>query len=316
MRLTSPIGLGLRALLSATIAGLALLASVYVVGAFAAEAILVVAAELGPVAMTERNILWTLAVGSTLVLPFFALVVAAAVRRERRQLLEGTVPVDEIDAETARALEATATRLANQFDVAPPQLRLRSESAPLAYTTSRPSDPVVSIRRRGAPIVVLSRGLVQTLPERELEAVLAHEFAHLANDDLQLISWLLVPLFAAEFLYDNDEDEKWQLDPLGWVLTTVALVGIGVFSRGRELAADRGAAAATGDPGALAAALERLAERPDRRPSMDLRHARSTSAINVLPTLGDGETGGLRATHPPLEARLEALRPIAAERGP
>lgn len=176
-------------------------------------------------------------------------------------------------------------------------------------------DPVVAVRRNGSPILVLSKGLIETLPERELEAVLAHEVAHLSNDDLQLTSWLLVPLFAAEFLHDDGE-RPWDGDPIGWLLATVALVGVGVFSRGREIAADRAAVAATGDPGSLASALERLDDHRSSRPTTDLRkHAQSTNAVSVLPTLGTADSpSGLRSTHPPLETRLEALRSLSRER--
>ncbi|WP_049927637.1 M48 family metallopeptidase [Halopiger goleimassiliensis] len=314
MRLTSPVGLLVRALLGACVSGLALLGSAYTVVAFAAAVVLVVVTEVGPVALTESNVLWALGLGSVLVLPCFAFVVAHAIRLERRRLLETTVPVAATDSETARTLEATATRLAAQFDVSKPAIRLHPAETPVAYTTYRPTDPVVAIRRTGSPVVVVSKGLVRTLSNEEREAVLAHEFGHLANDDLQLTSWLLVPLFAADFLDDNDDE--WRVDPLGWVLTSVGLVGVGVFSRGRELAADRAAVEATGNPGALASALETLHDRRTRRPTTDLRaSARTTNAINVLPTLGDSGpgTGGLRGTHPPLEARLEQCRSLAVD---
>lgn len=317
MRLTGPIGLGVRALLAAGITGATLLASAYTITVFAAAVVVFAAMQLGPLEFTETRFLWALGISAVPVLPCFVLVIAHSIRRERRRLLKGTVSVAEIDAAGARALEAAATRLAKRFDVAVPDVRLHPDETPVAYTTYRPEDPVIAVRRRGSPVVVVSKGLVGTLSRQEVDAVLAHEFAHLANDDLQLTSWLLAPLFAAEFLYDNEEDEKWQIDPLGWGLTSVALLGIGVFSRGRELAADRAAAEAIGDPGPLATALERLDDRRRHRPSTDLRHTRSTNAINVLPTLGEdgGNPGGLRSTHPPLEARLEALRSLAAERG-
>ncbi|ADD04552.1 peptidase M48 family protein [Natrialba magadii ATCC 43099] len=325
MRLTGPIGIGVRALLGAGITAVTLLASAYVITVFAAAVLIFVAMQLGPLEFTETGFLWALAIGAIPVLPCFAIVIAHAIRLERVELLEGTVPAAEIDANGGRTLEASATRLATQFDIATPEVRVRSDTTPLAYTTARPTDPVLAVRRRSSPVIVVSKGLVQTLSSAELEAVLAHECAHLANDDLQLISWLLVPLFAAEFLYEaheddedseDNEDKQWQLDPLGWTLTSLSLVGLGVFSRGRELAADRAAVEATGDPGALASALERLANRRHRRrrrPSTDLRHAQSTNAINIMPTLGEGgDLGGLRSTHPPLEVRLRELRSVAA----
>jgi heat shock protein HtpX len=187
---------------------------------------------------------------------------------------------------------------------------------PFAYATSRPNDPLLGVRRTGEPVIVVSKGLVRTLPRDETAAVLAHEFTHLANDELRLTAWLLVPLVATEFLHDGRETPTDGREPLEWLLATVALAGVGVFSRGREIAADRAAVAATGDPGSLASALERLDDHRSSRPTTDLRkHARSTNAVSVLPTLGtDDSLSGLRSTHPPLETRLEALRSLTRDR--
>lgn len=315
MRLTSPAGLGIRALLGAGVAGAVLVASAVVVAVSGAALLLAVPALVAPDGWLERGLLWGVAISAVLVLPAFAVVVGYLVRYERRLLLEGTAPVTTIDAEATRALDDDATRFATQFGVPEAQIRLHPASAPFAYTTARPSDPLLGVRRTGSPVIVVSKGLVRTLPRDETAAVLAHEFAHLANDDLRLTSWLLVPLVAAEFLHDGRETPTDGRNPLEWLLATVALIGVGVFSRGRELAADRAAAAATGDPGSLASALERLDDRRSSRPTTDLRaHARSTNAISVLPTLGADDAGGLRSTHPSLETRLGALRSLSRER--
>ncbi|MDG5760934.1 M48 family metalloprotease [Natronococcus sp. A-GB1] len=275
MRLTSPIGLGVRALLSAGVAGAVLVASAAVVAVSGAALLLAVPALVAPDGWLERGLLWGVAVSAVLVLPAFAIVVGYLVRYERRLLLEGTAPVTAIDAEEPRALDDDATRFATQFGVPKPQIRLHPASAPFAYTTSRPNDPLLGVRQTGEPVIVISKGLARTLPRDETAAVLAHEFAHLANDDLRLTSWLLVPLVAAEFLHD-----------------------------GRETPTDRR------EP------LERLADRRSSCPTTDLRkHARSTNAVSVLPTLGsDDAPGGLRSTHPSLETRLEALRSPSRER--
>ncbi len=316
MRLTSPIGLGIRALLSAGVAGAVLVVSAVVATVSGAALLLAVPALVAPAGWLERGLLWGVAVSAVLVLPAFAVVIGYVVRHERRLLLEGTAPVTAIDDEATRALDGDATRFATQFGVPKPQVRLHPVPAPFAYTTYRPSDPLVGVRRTGSPVIVVSKGLVRTLPRDETAAVLAHEFAHLANDDLRLTAWLLVPLVAAEFLHDGRETPTDGREPLEWLLATVALIGVGVFSRGREIAADRAAAAATGDPGSLASALERLDATRSSHPTTDLRkHARSTNAVSVLPTLGtDDSVSGLRSTHPPLETRLESLRSLTRDR--
>lgn len=89
-----------------------------------------------------------------------------------------------------------------------------------------------------------------------------------------------------------------------------SLVGVGVFSRGRELAADTAAAELTGDPAALASALRRLDAAAAGAPATDLReHARTVDALSVHPMLDPSTDagGGLTATHPATETRAERL---------
>ncbi len=305
MRLTSPLGIGLRALLALIIGSSVLVMSAFVMTVFAAAILLFGLTQVGPFSLTERFFLRMVAISSLLVLPVFGFVLLAIIHRERRLLLAGTAPIADVEAASG-SLEAAQIRLATQFDISPPEIRLHPDTAPFAYTTLGPEAPLISFGH-APPVIVVSRGLLERVSPRELEAVLAHEFAHIVNNDLQLTSWLLVPLVAAEFVAEREERARG--DPLGWLLVTVALVGIGVFSRGRELAADRAAVRATGDPGALVAALEALADEPSR-PSTDLRtHARSTNAINVFPTIDIARpTDRLRSTHPSLATRVEHVR--------
>lgn len=95
-----------------------------------------------------------------------------------------------------------------------------------------------------------------------------------------------------------------------------------IFSRQRELAADAGAAALTGAPSTLAAALMRLTGELERIPRRDLREVRSGNLFYAIPT---GEQNPLFATHPPLalrvrrleemERQLQAARPVLGEDG-
>lgn len=143
-----------------------------------------------------------------------------------------------------------------------------------------------TVHRREGAALVASVGLLSRLPPAELEAVLAHGIAHLASGDHRFVTWTLLPLVAAEEFYDG--------------------------------AADGGAAAITGDPAALAAALQRLDDAVDGPPREDLRqHARATDALNVLPSLDPaaGE-GGLTGSHPPVEERIERLRALEREQEP
>jgi len=248
--------------------------------------------------------------GAVLTLHTHAGDVRDAVRQGRTRLLRETVPIDVAPVDTDRVTSTTA-RLAAQFDLPVPQLRHHHATTPIACTTERD----------GETVLVVSSGLLAALPDAELEAVLAHELAHLANGDQRLMTWALVPLIAAEEFHDDMDEENGDPRDIPWVMLGRLLLGsstlgVGLFSRGREFAADRAAVAATGEPGALAAALERLDSATADRPPADLRaHARSVDAMSVLPTLDperDGG-GGLFATHPATERRIERLRRLAAD---
>ena len=243
--------------------------------------------------------------GAILLLLVWALGIRRAIRRNRRRLVRDT---ESIDPERDDRVAVSARRIAAQFDRPVPELRRHPAATPLAYTTTRDDDPVL----------VVSNGLLETLSDAELEAVIAHELAHVANGDLRVMTWVLVPLVATEG-FTEPTTKDWE-DPfdrfwgeLGRLLVASSLLAVGLFSRGREFAADRAAAAVTGDPAALAAAIERL-DSATERPSTDLRErTRTVDALAVHPTLDperDGG-GGLFATHPATERRLERLRRLA-----
>ncbi|PSQ38914.1 hypothetical protein BRD10_03560 [Halobacteriales archaeon SW_12_71_31] len=194
-------------------------------------------------------------------------------------------------------------RLARQASVAAPDVCLVEADEPLAYT----------LPRDGGTLVV-SRTTVETLDDDELTAVLAHEVAHVANGDLRAMPAATLPLLTVREVREKAVAARpWGL-PFWAALPAVSYVAgavVGAFARGRELAADDGAAAITGDPGALADALERLHDR-DGVPTADLRERPAASALNVV-----GETTaetGLVASHPPVERRIERLRAQAAAR--
>ena len=311
MRFRYSLSLAVRALLAVGLLSVVLLAVIFTLAALPTVLILEVLGDGGAATTTELNP--ALLVGTAIALviagPGVAWTLVRGVRRERRALLADSRPAASENGEDA--VSAACRRLAARFDLPEPSVRVRSTATPLAYTTYRPEDPLVSIGG-GKPTIVVSEGLLTALSSAERDAVLAHELAHLANGDLDLAAGLLVPVHAAEELYDGPDAVG--LDPVGWAFAATAAIGFGVFSRGRELAADRAAAAATGDPAALATALEQLDDTNGRtRPTADLRdHIAATGAVNVLPIEGDSIAGRLGATHPSTATRVERLRRLVA----
>ncbi len=319
-RLMSPAGLAIRAALAVAISGAVLVGSLTLVLVIAVTSGMVFSTYasdlLGFAQVTLPSVVWAViwSLCGLCAVVLFIRAIASAVQTGRANLLQQTAPLSKTTVDEPSNVEYTIGRLARQIDVPKPPIRVDPTATPLAFTTYRPDDPIVRTSHDATPVIVVSQGLVETLSESELSAVLAHELAHIFNDDLRLLTVVLVPLIAAETLTPDEGSTSNVFEVCGHCFSFIALIGVGVFSRGRELAADRAAAELTGDPTALATALEKLDDTAPVKPTADLReHARSTNAIAILPTLGNERpSSGLRSTHPPLETRLERLRSLAA----
>lgn len=311
MRSRHSLSLAVRGLLAVGLLSVVLLAVTFTTAALPTVLVLEVLGDSGAATATELNraILVGTAIALVIAGPGVAWTLIRGIRRERQALLTNSRPAASENGEDA--VSAACRRLSILFNVPEPSVRIRSTATPLAYTTYRPEDPLVSISG-GKPTIVVSEGLLAALSSAERDAVLAHELAHLANGDLDLATGLLVPVYVAAELYEGPDSAGF--DPVGRAFAATAAIGFGVFSRGRELAADRAAATATGNPAALATALERLDDTNGRtRPTADLRdHIAATGAVNVLPIERDSVAGRLGATHPSTATRVERLRRLVA----
>lgn len=230
-----------------------------------------------------------------------------ALRSEVRTLRERSVDGDSRAASPNDRVVAVVRRLSQQAGVSTPEVRISSHDRPVAFTIGSGS---------GATIVV-SDALLTLLSPTELEAVLAHEVSHLVNGDSRVMTLALAPVvYAADFVEDDPDgltDLFWWLFNRG--LFMYGQLGVAVLSRGREWAADAGAAALTGSPTALASALARLDEARGT-PGQDLRAwSDALVALDVLPTLSPDGTlrGWAFQTHPSTEARIDRLQRLAAE---
>ena len=109
---------------------------------------------------------------------------------------------------------------------------------------------------------------------------------------------------------DDDDNPSFMVLPLvSLVVYVVSFLLMQMLSRYREFAADRGAAIITGRPSALATALQKISSGMHNIPQKDLRAAGELNAFFIFPT----SIGGLFATHPPMEKRIEALSRLEAQ---
>ncbi|MXV63751.1 M48 family metalloprotease [Natronorubrum sp. JWXQ-INN-674] len=199
-------------------------------------------------------------------------------------------------------------RLAQQAGVPTPTVKIAVTRTPTALTVGY---------RPATSTIILSRGLVKELDSRELEAVLAHELAHVANRDAAVMSVMTVPAAKAEAFIER-YDGGGYLELLAFALQALSRWCVIVVARYREYAADDGAVAITGDSTALASALETLDRSVARRPVRDLRRHRTAAAFSIVPPPWEEHrffnrsrrfvARRLLGTHPPTKKRIERLR--------
>ncbi|WP_226005417.1 M48 family metallopeptidase [Natrinema salinisoli] len=223
---------------------------------------------------------------------------------EQTERVESRAATDERELTTLRA---TVGRLAAQADVPSPAIRLASSATPRAVTAGY---------RPATSTIVVSRGLIETLDDPELEAVLAHEVAHIANRDAAVMTFLAVPAASASATVDRHVANPVLAVPAA-VAYAVSRWCVALVSSYREYVADDGAVAITGDPAALASALETLDRDLERRPATDLRDHRSAAAFSIVPPPWEEHrffdrtrrivARKLFGTHPDTEKRIERL---------
>ena len=211
-------------------------------------------------------------------------------------------------------LHATVARLSQGADLPKPTVAVADTRVPNAFATGR---------SRQSATVCVTEGLLATLDDDELEGVLAHELAHVKNRDVMVMtiaSFLSTVAFVVVrwgWLLGGGRNRQGGGGVVVAVLVSlvvwvVSFLLVRALSRYREYAADRGAAAITGDPGALASALLTIDGRMDRVPETDLREQAEMNAFFVIP-VRSGFVGRIASTHPPTERRVERLRELARE---
>lgn len=200
----------------------------------------------------------------------------------------------------------TVERLARQAGIGMPEVGI-FEGEPNAFATGA---------FRDSSLVAVSTGLLQGMTHDEIEAVIGHEVAHVANGDMVTMTLIqgvmntfvvflsrVIGYAVDSFLRKGDDRSG---PGLGYMVTTIVLdivlgfvaaMIVAWFSRQREFRADAGAAQLMGRKQPMINALARLgglhtAELP-----------KSLAAMGIA-----GGIGKLFSTHPPIEERIAALQ--------
>lgn len=172
---------------------------------------------------------------------------------------------------------------------------------------------------RSRALVAVSAGLLERMDQAQLEGVLGHEIAHVANGDMVTMTLvqgvinafvMFLARVIAFFIANRGRDEDSSLSPnylvvflLEIVLSALGMIAVAAFSRYREFRADEGGARLAGREkmiGALEALQSTVAY-------ADLTNKASMSAFKI----SGKRRFALFATHPPLEDRIERLKTAA-----
>ena len=217
-----------------------------------------------------------------------------------------TVIVQASNADEAWLLQ-TVSGFATTAGIGMPEVAIY-EGEPNAFATGA---------FKNSALVAVSTGLLRGMTREEVEAVLGHEVAHIANGDMVTMTLIqgvmntfvvfisrVVGYFVDAALRRNDTQNAGP--GMGYYITTivmdillgfVAAIIVARFSRQREFRADAGAASLMGRKQPMINALQRLG-------GMQAGTLPKTMAAMGIA----GGLGSLFATHPPLEERIERLR--------
>lgn len=221
----------------------------------------------------------------------------------------GAQVIDTPRTDAEHWLVNTVGRLANKAGLPMPEVAIY-EGEPNAFATG-PS--------KNNALVAVSTGLLQTMNEQEIEAVLAHEIAHVANGDMVTLTLIqgVVNTFViflsrvVGFIVDQalrKDDEESSGPGIGYTVAVIvcdivfgilASLIVMYFSRQREFRADAGAASLLGTPQPMIDALRRLGGME----AGELPQNVATSGIAGRPGWM-----ALFATHPSIEERVAALQ--------
>lgn len=214
-----------------------------------------------------------------------------------------------VTPEQAPGLYAMVERLCDRANLPIPGVYIVPTQAANAFATGRnPKNAAVAV----------TEGIMNLLPEDELEAVIAHELSHVQNRDTltQAVAATIAGAISglAQFAsysmwFGGSRNRNGGGNPIGLLLTIIlapmaATVIQLAISRTREFSADARAAKLTGNPKALARALQRLDATARQIP---IEGNPAFEALLIMNSFSGQTMASLFSTHPPTEARIQAL---------
>lgn len=222
----------------------------------------------------------------------------------------------EVDETSAPQFYRMVRELADKAQLPMPKVYIIQEDAPNAFATGRNPEHAA---------VAATTGIMRVLSERELRGVMAHELAHVKHRDI-LISTVSATMAGAismlanfAMFFSGRDSEGRPANPIVSILVMIlapiaaSLIQMAI-SRAREFEADRGGAEISGDPAALASALDKIHRYAQGIPLEAAERHPETAQMMIMNPLSGGGIKGLFSTHPATEERIERLMALARQR--
>lgn len=219
----------------------------------------------------------------------------------------------EVDDSTAPQFVAMVRELSQKAGIPMPKVYLIDEDAPNAFATGRNPEHAA---------VAATTGIIRVLSARELRGVMAHELAHVKNRDI-LISTVSATMAGAigmlanfAMMFGGRGGDGQRSNPIAGIAVALlaplaaSLIQMAI-SRAREFEADRGGAEISGDPAALASALDKIHRFAQGMPMEAAERHPETAQMMIMNPLSAGGLRGLFSTHPATEERVEKLMAMA-----
>jgi heat shock protein HtpX len=248
--------------------------------------------------------------GFALIMGFGGAIISLLISKPMAKWTSGVQLIEQPQNADEAWIVETVRRLADKAGIGMPDVGI-FPGDPNAFATGA---------FKNSALVAVSTGLLQGMTREEIEAVLAHEVAHIANGDMVTMTLIqgvmntfvvflsrVIGYAVDSFLRRGNEENSGP--GIGYWVTTIVLdivlgfaaaIVVAWFSRHREFRADAGAASLMGRKQPMINALARLGGmHPAELP-------KSVAALGIA-----GGIGQLFSTHPPIEQRIAALQNAA-----
>jgi heat shock protein HtpX len=254
--------------------------------------------------LTEEGIDYNALLVFSAVIGFTGAFISLLISKWMAKTSTGARVIDGSEGTTEYWLVQTVQKLAQQAGIGMPEVAI-FEGAPNAFATGA---------FKNSSLVAVSTGLLQSMSREEVEAVLGHEVAHVANGDMVTLTLIqgvvntfviflsrIVGFFVDRVVFRTERG----VGPGFFIASLVAQIVLGIlasmivawFSRQREFRADAGSARLLGRKQPMINALARLGGMVPGELPKTMQAFGITSGV-----------GKLFSTHPPIEERIARLQ--------